>query len=289
MPSVASPHCAGRLAMEIFDRLADGQIGTIVGTFRNTIYVRTIDDELVCITSHDVKGPVNVNIENNINFSVIRVREPVFKVNKILKVDDIQMSLRNVPIYESSKQMSIAKGLEKRVVGAINLLAILAIEGSILDSKSPFFERLSEAIRGLVSVGKQGSSIDLQSPISKIIGLGIGSTPSGDDLLAGFLYCLRQISVTTSFDLTRIKIESKTGWHSAKFIEYAHAGFVIQPLEKFVNALLSGSEETTNDSLLDLSRIGYSSGLDAALGVAIAASIKTDDDCRNLILKKLGL
>lgn len=283
------PYCIGRLALGVIDRLADGQVGTIVQNFKNTIYVRTIDDELICITSYGIKGPVNMNVENNVELGMIGIHEPVYKLNKMLKICDLVLPLRSVSIHEKRRQSTISEGLEKRIFGAADLLSILAVEGCLVDSSSPFLERASKQIRNIMRTAKTGNFIDLQDAITGIVGLGSGSTPSGDDFLAGFLYCLRQVDGTRNCRVMTITIGSKTSWHSRKFIEYAQEGFVIEPLEAFVNVLLSGTEETITESILDLSKIGHSSGLDAAIGVVIAASVMLDDPCCDSVLKKLGL
>lgn len=261
----------------------------IVQTFKKTIYVRTVDNELICITSHNILGPFNVNVENNFEFGMIGMHEPVYKLNNILKIHELVFPLRNVSIYEKGKHSSISEGLEKRVVRSAILLDILAVEGSLLDSSSPFFEASSKSIKKIMRAAKKRNSIDLGGTVRGLVGLGIGSTPSGDDFLAGFFYCLRQVVGTRKLSLMPVKIGSKTSWHSGKFIEYAQEGFVIEPLETFVKALLSGTEEATTDAIVDLSRIGHSSGLDAALGALIAGSIMMDDPYCDSILKKLGL
>ena len=285
----ATPNCAGRFALEVLDNLTDGQVGIVIQIFRNTIYVRTTDEELICITSHYVKGPVNLNVETNIEFSTIAISDAVYKVDKMLHVRDLLFPLGKASVHEKAQQSSVSEGLDRRVLEAANLLAILAVEGSLLDSGSPFFKDAAKSIRKMMLAAKKGDFIALQSAISGIVGLGSGSTPSGDDFLAGFLYWRHQIDQTVDYDIMTVKIENKTSWHSRKFIEYAQEGLVIEPLETFVNALLSGSEEMITDAILSLSKIGQSSGLDAGLGVIIAASARMDDSVCGNVLKKFGL
>lgn len=289
MPHTALLYSAGQLAVETLNRLADGKLGTVIQTFRNTIYVRTIDDTLVCITSHDIRGPFNLNIDDKVEFDMLGIDEPVYKLNNILKIGDLEFPLENIPIPEENEHCLISGGLEKRVSQAAGLLGIFGVEGTLLDSNSPFFRAASNGIKKITQAAKRDNFAELQNSIGGIVGLGNGSTPSGDDFLAGFLYCLRQLRDSSSSDCLKIRIEGKTSWHSRKFVEYAQRGFVIEQLEIFVNSVLSGTEEMIIDSTVNLIRIGHSSGIDSAFGVLVAASTSLDDAGCQAILKKLGL
>ena len=78
-----------------------------------------------------------------------------------------------------------------------------------------------------------------------------------------------------------------TNWASRKFIDYSQNGIVIEPLEVFVNYLLSGENEK-KFPLMDLVQVGKSSGIDASIGAIMATIFIFDNDFRNLILRKLN-
>ena len=283
------PYCVGSLALKILDKLDDGQIGTIIQTFRNTVYVRSIDDHLICITSHDVKGLVNMNVDSNVEFGTVSMHQLVYKSNNTLRIGDLILPFRNISNYERERQSNISEGVEKRVFEAANLLRILVVEGSLLDSNSPFFQASAGRIKKILWMAKKGDFIGLQNSIVGLVGLGAGFTPSGDDFVAGFLYSLSRMGMMQSISGITNLISHRTSWHSRKFIEYAQEGFVIQQLEDFVDTLLYGTGEMITDSFLELIRIGHSSGIDSALGVLIATSIKMNDAYCYSVLEKLGL
>jgi hypothetical protein len=85
------------------------------------------------------------------------------------------------------------------------------------------------------------------------------------------------------------KIDYNTSWYSGKFIEYAREGFVIEPLENFATAILSGSTQTITGSILNLAKLGHSSGMDSAVGVVIATAFGKDDRYCKALLKKFNL
>jgi hypothetical protein len=283
------PYCVGSLALKILDKLDDGQIGTIIQTFRNTVYVRSIDDHLICITSHDVKGPVNMNVDSNVEFGTVSMHQLVYKSDNTLRIGDLILPFRNISNYERERQSNISEGVEKRVFEAANLLRILVVEGSLLDSNSPFFQASAGRIKKILWMAKKGDFIGLQNSIVGLVGLGAGFTPSGDDFVAGFLYSLSRMGMMQSISGITNLISHRTSWHSRKFIEYAQEGFVIQQLEDFVDTLLYGTGEMITDSFLELIRIGHSSGIDSALGALIATSIRMNDAYCYSVLGKLGL
>lgn len=270
-------------------RLPDGPIGKIIQTFKNTVYVRTDDDNLICITTYDVKGPVNINLLNDTDLTTIQPGDLVYKAKGSLKVRGWVLPISTRCVYCSKRELGPVGDFRERSLSAASFLLIMAPEGSILDHNSPFFTTFSENIRQIVTYSRRADRMGLQNVISKLVGLGGGSTPSGDDFLAGFLFCLRQLASPKGNMSTTFDINNKTSWYSRKFIEYAQQGFVIQPLEDYTSAVLSGTEEIVTTSMLDLAEVGHSSGIDSAVGVLIATTFGKDDRYCNSLLKKLSL
>jgi hypothetical protein len=70
-----------------------------------------------------------------------------------------------------------------------------------------------------------------------------------------------------------IRIKGNTNWVSKKFIEYSQAGYVIEPIEKFVDSVFAQKDEVIISALADLLTIGYSTGIDASVGVLFATAL----------------
>lgn len=117
---------------------------------------------------------------------------------------------------------------------------------------------------------------------SGLVGLGEGLTPSGDDLLGGFLFTLRTLDLALR-GLLGIEWQHVEAWlrrierHTNKIsfsilADHAHGG-AAAPLTEFVHAVLEGSSQ---ERLVDLgsrvARIGHSSGWDMLTGVHCACS-----------------
>ena len=95
-----------------------------------------------------------------------------------------------------------------------------------------------------------------------LVGLGEGLTPSGDDVLVGWLAALK----VRGREVPRLgSLKTATNAISASFLDAAERGLFASALLGFVKAL--SRRETLAPALDSLAAIGHSSGLDAALGV----------------------
>ncbi|MCY4460030.1 MAG: DUF2877 domain-containing protein [Albidovulum sp.] len=103
----------------------------------------------------------------------------------------------------------------------------------------------------------------------KLIGLGPGLTPSGDDFLSGYLVALHAIGQRDGACRLWAAIEdcarASTNLISLAMLESAAAGLGNASLHAAVNAIISG--ECAADAIDRLSRFGNSSGWDALAGV----------------------
>lgn len=134
-----------------------------------------------------------------------------------------------------------------------------------------------EAMRNLVSTAQRYDLADT-SAIKSLIGLGSGLTPSGDDLLAGFmsgLWCtVRDQSEQIKFvsDLGRVIIHQseKTNDISRTYLYHAVQGQVSSRLADLAGAISRG--ETPNH-LADIAeaamQVGHTSGMDTVTGLLI--------------------
>lgn len=118
---------------------------------------------------------------------------------------------------------------------------------------------------------------------SGLVGLGEGLTPSGDDLLGGFLFTLRTLDSVLS---GRLEID----WHHVEawlqrneertnrisflvLADHAH-GEASAVLSEFVHAVLEGSpQEDLVELGIAVARVGHSSGWDMLAGVRFACSV----------------
>ncbi len=280
---------AGKSALNFIESYSEGEtIGETVKVFESTVYLKTGHDDLICLTSKDVKAPMNLNLNVPINFLELDcINKKAIRTLNGLKLETIGFDTKNSKIHPLTKDHEIEAGLRNRILFSVDEINLFDTVGSILDNNSPFFNDLSVSITTISESTQKHELNKLSDQLSSIVGLGNGFTPSGDDFIIGFLFCLNRILSCTNHKDTKFVIMGNTNWASKKFIGYSQNGIVIEPLELFVNFLLSG-ENKTKFPLMDLIQVGKSSGIDASIGAIIATVFVFDTDFRNLILRKLN-
>ncbi len=263
----------------------EGIVGNISHIFKHTVYLRTVHDDLVCVTSHKTKGPMNLNVKG-IDFGGVKPHDPVYKDDLTLRIGDLSISTKDAPIYRSNRDFTRTDGLCYRVLSMANVLSSLDLKGSIIDSESFFFDAFSQRIRKVTLSSAKMDAGGLQSAIRGLVGLGSGATPSGDDFVAGFLFFLQATGGKEILADLKFAIDNETSWHSRKFIEYAQDGLVVEPVENLAVGLLSGFESELSDYIQALLALGHSSGIDAAVGVVFATTYgKEKEYCEDLLSK----
>jgi len=143
-------------------------------------------------------------------------------------------------------------------------------------------ERLTQAALDL-GRGVRGERLDdIRSAAARLVGLGQGLTPAGDDFLCGFLaagHCRRAAGLALSRLLTALAeavrdVLGQTTDISAFFLRDALAGRISRSLAALAEACSGAPPGGDLDgALLRLAAIGHSSGLDAATGFFYGAAI----------------
>lgn len=116
---------------------------------------------------------------------------------------------------------------------------------------------------------------DIRSSVSSLVGLGTGLTPSGDDLLCGFIsavrarFCGEPHSGGELLGSLRLAVEENlgsTGEISASLLRSMIQGHWPEPLLDLADAIAADRESEALHALEDLCRLGHSSGADIATG-----------------------
>lgn len=151
-------------------------------------------------------------------------------------------------------------------------------------------DRLAQGAHALVSLAHAAGGSDVSTTnavvagvVHHLVGWGPGSTPSGDDLLAGFVATLHRLDVsrpiaTVVDDLTAAILARAPGHTtdlSATLLASAVDGAMALPAAALVQAVTAG--DTTADrmqvALARLTAIGHTSGHDLALGILTALHV----------------
>jgi hypothetical protein len=142
-------------------------------------------------------------------------------------------------------------------------------------------ERLTQAARDLGRAVRARRLDAMRGAAARLVGLGQGLTPAGDDFLCGFFaagHCLRAAGLANgrlfmSFAEAMRDLLGQTTDISASFLRDALAGRISRPLAALAEACSGAPGSDLDGAIRHLAAIGHSSGLDAATGFFYGATI----------------
>ncbi len=137
----------------------------------------------------------------------------------------------------------------------------------------PFAETIRREFPRLLQSLAQGDQTQFEQACSSLVGLGCGSTPTGDDLIHGALIALHYLRRTTSFDVPipslPHSIGAKTTLLGAHMLEMGARGLTPEPVKNFAVNLLAG--KPVEPTFAGLRRMGSDSGCTNAVGFYLMA------------------
>ena len=149
-------------------------------------------------------------------------------------------------------------------------------------------ERLTQAALDLGRSVKARRLDAMRGAAARLVGLGPGLTPAGDDFLCGFMYAGRCRAVARAsrsrllarFDKAVGGLLGRTTDISAAMLRGALAGRVSCALTALAEACAGVAGSDLEGAILRLAAVGHSSGLDAATGFFYGATIWGVEDRR---------
>jgi hypothetical protein len=138
--------------------------------------------------------------------------------------------------------------------------------------------RVRDALTPLITGGLLSSTAMLEMA-PRILGLGKGLTPSGDDLLVGLLAVLhaagrlQKILPTSVHRRFLHEVVAQTSDLSAEFIRCALAGDFAEPVVLLVRSLFAPGPHRWQLHAGSLAAMGHSSGVDAMVGVVLGSRL----------------
>ena len=160
-------------------------------------------------------------------------------------------------------------------------LGVIALSGMHSSSKRPLLAMAREPVDRLrdwlAAAARRHSEAPTESlqPLCRLIGLGPGLTPSGDDFLAGVMIALhafgREDISQRLWDVIRPSALEAGNIISFAHLSAASEGAGIAPIHYLICALQTGDGSEIGKHLNDIDKIGHTSGWDALAGVLTAA------------------
>lgn len=147
---------------------------------------------------------------------------------------------------------------------------------------NPFCRTAMPVLSNATRLWKEGRLSDVPAEMQKLLGLGPGLTPSGDDFVIGMMAVLWLASITDSRNAETFRgLAAKTGcWENdrttgigAFFVKQASLGRFPEKLQNLLTALSYAVEGRILRAIRELLELGATSGRDMATGVIFGAHL----------------
>lgn len=269
--------------------LTTGQRGKVLAAFSKAIYLLTDADELFWIATdatpmHRRCAQTLSPLPGLVAGSPFHVQDQRLVVSPDFIFDIDLSSAWSEPYLNSLADIA---ELPSRIHSFFSYLDLSQAKGfgnfipqifslSTANFTDPVLCHAQPLVLEIASACREHQPDRIPSLAEKLIGLGAGLTPSGDDFLGGMFFALHQLQAAypeSSFAVYSIPLEpyhSQTHLISFTLLNDLTHGHAVAPLHHIVNSLLSGdSFETVEPYFSQLTRIGHSTGWDLLTGLLV--------------------
>ena len=152
---------------------------------------------------------------------------------------------------------------------------VLGTEPDTMPEQDPYCARARVYFSKLVAAFRTADTIEIAGCVEKLLGLGLGLTPSADDVLLGMLWIFRTLpsqcpeSAAEFRERIARQCEQRTNQISAAYLKAIIAGAPFERMESVFRGLC-GAEPL---DIQQVTQIGSSSGSEMLLGMLIALRI----------------
>lgn len=259
---------------------------------------------LVTSSEADLPQGIRVDTPDDFYFEIFRAGEPVTCRDDILRFGSLTIELRGARRWKCdlpSLQMDVTNPI---VVSAWQCAWQILNERQIQSNAEIIAQdlfRSDETIRAGVprKVGKAMRSLldatrrydlSITSPVRPLIGLGTGLTPSGDDLLVGYLaglWCTvwdksERVQFVSNLGKAVTRLSWRTNDISRTYLYHASRGQVSSRLADLAEMICRGENSDRLLSTVESAmQVGHTSGMDAVTGllISLATWISTGTAC----------
>jgi len=304
LPVTMRANCIGSLVIRALSSVDSAIAGEVVNTFSNSFYLKTANGELVFVTNRPLRSPITINLDSTLNLEhVAKPLEPVYVREKEILIGgeafiDLSRALSYQAPSNSADELHLEFAEIERGLRAVAfLLGIIDTTQSVLDPHGFAHEGMVDFVSGgVIPLRRSSTEARSREAALKIIGLGSGFTPSGDDALGGFLAAYNSFAKTIGrapilFDFPLL--QGKTNWISAKLLDYMQRLILDEQMRQMIDSTTRGDEDGLVLALETLLPRGHTSGIDISAGAVLALSLIRDialeKEETEIIVSALGL
>jgi hypothetical protein len=269
----------------------------VQSVFDSAVNLRLMQEDrlITLLVSDHYELPQGIRInQKGLPFSAVAVGRRVATRNGVLRFGSppLTVDLRGASVWEcrvphlltdmraASTQAAWAaawKALNKgQRLRSTDILADDLLHGTPASSLS---QRMSAPMMNLIAATER---FDLKASLQaaqQMIGLGTGVTPSGDDILIGYLAGLWSraganqtlVSYLQSFGPALMQIAAETNEISRTYLYHATRGGFSSSLSNLAEVIARGDD--VDQAMQIAMRVGHSSGMDSVTGLLIGLSV----------------
>jgi hypothetical protein len=288
---------AASIGQIVSEQLSGGQSGVLYGRTSRGMFIKSDSRWLIFLSMENYRGPLTINLDNNKDLLADPiVNQPVeLSPGRIHFPDaDLMITVEGAEIWglppipsrplDCEKRFKRLLEFGKQAIEYKKTASLAPLLPAILgfSSDAPPIQEIPEYQADILHWCENKHNRPQAEELIGLLGSGSGLTPSGDDVVLGYLLALNRCaeSLFPSGDLSQINSQvvaaayERTTTLSANLIECAAHGFAN---ERLINALdwLMGSNHLQAPNPKILLSWGSSSGVDVFIGFVLALSGKT--------------
>jgi uncharacterized protein DUF2877 len=249
-------------------RVPDGRSGRVLGVFPGAVYVE-LGPELLALEASDA-----LRLPCAVVLPVPTSARPFARLRPGMSVTTTG-SGRLVLGHVTVDIVRWWRPRRARTIDTYDAARLSVLAATLPPLTPPVGDRLSDLVRDLEPGG------DLAGATARLLGLGAGLTPEGDDVLAGLLVALRSRPGTEGMaerlgDAVTTLARGHTTNISIALLRHAVAGHATPWLLDVIDALSTGRRhDELPAAVVRLLAVGHTSGAALAHGVLAAARMHT--------------
>ena len=259
------------LLPQIFSRSRNG---TVHSLFEQSFNIK-FEEDLVNVNR---EGNQLSSFGVNIPESNIKAILSTISVGDLVKVSETKMVIysRAGMIFElETDKFSIFDTTLRSVDATPNRLSLIyqVLQQSSIESKIGLhFTQQDRENLGTLLKEKPGSQSFLLA-LQHFVGRGMGLTPSGDDILMGFIFMQKLLSYESGMTPSFVDfISQKTTAISVAYLKNLFNGYISEYFVAFEKAVVEEDYISLQTTVETIKTIGHTSGFDTLLGMSLGIS-----------------
>lgn len=265
---------------DVLASLEPGMRGRVHSTFRSVVNVATDHPELLSLTSASVpRAPRALQVcLDRFDDAGIRVGDDVVSDGHLLRIgESFMVVVAATPVWEQSRATGTPKST--RIARLSAMLGTPQSLSGTSDFERTVAQRVETGISALRFAVLAQDSDSTRGAASSLVGLGLGLTPTGDDVLTGAAFVASHLRGPLDLVHRAVIDVVETGATndiSTTAMRCALRGRAVQPIEDLYAWLCGADTHTLNRLVTDVLAIGHTSGADLALGLLTAVRLHVE-------------